>query len=61
MDVAALVGGFMVWLSGPEAGFLKGKSVWANWDVDELNQRAAEIDKPEILELSLLGTGTGKG
>ena len=26
----------MVWLSSPEAVFLRGKFVWANWDVEEL-------------------------
>ncbi|KAJ5274866.1 hypothetical protein N7497_005474 [Penicillium chrysogenum] len=27
---------FAVWLAGPESGFLNGRYVWANWDVDEL-------------------------
>jgi NAD(P)-dependent dehydrogenase (short-subunit alcohol dehydrogenase family) len=27
---------FALWLAGPESGFLHGKYVWANWDVDEL-------------------------
>ena len=45
----------MVWLSGPEAGFLKGKYVWANWDVDELKERAAEIKDSKVLELALIG------
>jgi NAD(P)-dependent dehydrogenase (short-subunit alcohol dehydrogenase family) len=27
---------FALWLAGPESGFLHGRFVWANWDVDEL-------------------------
>jgi hypothetical protein len=33
----------MVWLTLPEAQFLNGKLVWANWDVDELKAKADEI------------------
>ncbi|CZR59830.1 related to peroxisomal short-chain alcohol dehydrogenase [Phialocephala subalpina] len=43
MDDADLVAGLMVWLAGPEAGFMKGKFMWTNFDVDETKQRAAEI------------------
>lgn len=31
-----LPGDFAVWLASPEAKFLAGKFVWAQWDVDEL-------------------------
>ena len=31
-----LPGDFAVWLASPEAAFLAGKFVWAQWDVDEL-------------------------
>lgn len=31
-----LPGDFAVWLASPEAEFLAGKFVWAQWDVDEL-------------------------
>ena len=27
---------FARWLAGPESGFLTGRYLWANWDVDEL-------------------------
>lgn len=33
---ARLPGDFAVWLASPEAIFLAGKFVWAQWDVDEL-------------------------
>jgi hypothetical protein len=48
------VGGVIVWLASPEAEFLKGKFVWTNLDMDELNARATEIESSKILELSLL-------
>ena len=31
-----LPGNFAVWLASPEAKFLSGRFVWAEWDVDEL-------------------------
>ncbi len=45
----------MVWASSPEAEFLKGRLVWANWDVDELKARKDEIIKQDKLVLSLAG------
>ena len=33
-----LAGNFAVWLASPEAAFLHGRFVWAEWDVDELIQ-----------------------
>ncbi|KAK1844127.1 short chain dehydrogenase reductase family protein [Colletotrichum chrysophilum] len=46
---AALPGHFCVWLASPEARFLKNKFVWANWDVQELMQRAGEIESSHLL------------
>ncbi|KAF2278342.1 NAD(P)-binding protein [Westerdykella ornata] len=54
-DDASLPASFMVWLSSPEARFLKGKFVWANWDVDELKSRAKEIESSTFLEIGLNG------
>lgn len=34
---------FMVWLTSHEAAFLRGRSVWANWDVEELKAQAQDI------------------
>ena len=46
----------MVWLSSPEGAFLKGKFVWANWDVDELKQKAEAFkENPALLTMGLLG------
>lgn len=42
--LVSLPASFHVWLASPEARFLKGKFVWANWDVDELKARANDIE-----------------
>ncbi|CAN8097826.1 unnamed protein product [Discula destructiva] len=36
MDKVELPASFLVWMASPEAAFLKGRNVWANWDVGEL-------------------------
>lgn len=46
---------FQVWLASPEADFLKGKFVWANWDVDELKAHADEIKSTKLLRVLLNG------
>ncbi|KAF4810746.1 Short chain dehydrogenase andI [Colletotrichum siamense] len=48
-DDPALPGHFCVWLACPDARFLKNKFVWANWDVQELMQRAGEIESSHLL------------
>lgn len=54
-DAVGLPAGFMVWLASPEGRFLKGKYLWANWDVDELKARKEQIEGSNFLELGLLG------
>jgi hypothetical protein len=44
-----------VWLASEEAAFLKGKYVFANWDVDELMQRKEEIQETRLFEMWLQG------
>lgn len=47
---------FMVWLASPEASFLNGKLVWANWDVEELKAKATEISSnPSFMTTGSLG------
>ncbi|KAI9788355.1 MAG: hypothetical protein M1816_006958 [Peltula sp. TS41687] len=54
-----LPGAFSVWLASGHADFLKGKYIWANWDVDELKQREKEITAdPSMLSLCLGGFET---
>jgi len=45
----------MVWLASHEALFLKGKFLWANWDVKELKARSEEIEAKGLLSLGLVG------
>ncbi|CEJ86175.1 hypothetical protein VHEMI04030 [[Torrubiella] hemipterigena] len=54
-DEPQLSGNFAVWLASPEAAFLKGKTVWANWDVDELKSKTSDIENSNLLSLGLHG------
>ncbi|KUJ20389.1 NAD(P)-binding protein [Mollisia scopiformis] len=54
-DDAQLSADFMVWLASPEAEFLHGKLVWANWDVDELKAKKEELLSGPALTLGLNG------
>ena len=51
----SLPASFNVWLASPEARFLKGKFLWANWDVDELKAQAKEIETTPQLSIGLVG------
>ena len=55
LDPASLPSNFIVWVVSPEADFLKGKNVWANWDVDELKAEASKIKSSPALTNGLLG------
>jgi hypothetical protein len=46
---------FLVWVASEEAAFLKGKYVWANWDVRELLERKEETAETKLLEMWLSG------
>lgn len=46
---------FAVWLTSPEADFLKGRLVWSNWDVEEMMARKDEILQNDLLRLELTG------
>jgi hypothetical protein len=50
----------MVWLASPEAVFLKGRYLWANWDVDELIRRKKEIEEGTMFNLHLDGWPFGQ-
>lgn len=50
-----LPGHFNVWIASPEAEFLKGKFVWANWDVTELKALAKEVEESMLLRVCLNG------
>ncbi|GME34926.1 Short-chain dehydrogenase/reductase SDR [Neofusicoccum parvum] len=55
IDEPELPGHFLVWLASPEAEWLKGKWLWANWDVDELKARKEEILTGNKLVTGLVG------
>jgi hypothetical protein len=46
---------FCVWLTSGEADFLRGRLVWANWDVKELKASAKQIVENDLLTLGLTG------
>jgi hypothetical protein len=45
----------MVWLVSQEGAFLKGKTVWANWDVNELKAQAETISAGPQLTSGSIG------
>lgn len=45
----------MVWLVGPEATFLRGKLVWANWDVDELKRIGSKLTSSSTMTIGVEG------
>jgi len=53
--VVELPASFIVWAASPEAEFLKGKFIWANWDVDELKAKKEELLASPQLTFGLLG------
>ncbi|KAI9802500.1 MAG: hypothetical protein M1825_002885 [Sarcosagium campestre] len=55
IDDIQLPADFIVWSASPEAAFLKGKDLWANWDVEELKARAQEIQDSSLLTVGLHG------
>ncbi|KAF7716067.1 Uncharacterized protein PECH_008711 [Penicillium ucsense] len=55
MDTVDLPGNFTVWLTSPEAAFLSGRCAWANWDVDELKDKADEIKSGLLLTSGIYG------
>lgn len=50
-----LPGHFAVWLASPETGFLNGRFIWAEWDVDELLELKERVRKERyFLKISLV-------
>ncbi|KAL9010260.1 MAG: hypothetical protein Q9173_004792 [Seirophora scorigena] len=55
-DDVKLSAHFILWMTSPEAHFLRGRFVWANWDVEQLKTRAKEIEEsPQMLTSNVLG------
>lgn len=49
LDTVELPAHFAVWLCSSEASFLRGSFVWCNWDVEELLEKKAEIERTHLL------------
>ena len=55
-DQAELPAGFAVWLAAhPNAKKLNGKFIWASWDINEVLEKADEIQDRDLLTLTLKG------
>ena len=55
MDTPQLPAHYLAWLASPQAAFLKGKCVYANWDVEELKEQSENIEAQPILTAGLIG------
>ncbi|KAI1371221.1 NAD(P)-binding protein [Hypoxylon crocopeplum] len=55
MDTPQLAAGFVLWLTKPEAKFLNGKTVWVNWDIEELKGMKDSISTSGELTIGLVG------
>jgi NAD(P)-dependent dehydrogenase (short-subunit alcohol dehydrogenase family) len=55
LDSPALIGGVTVWLSSDKAKFLTGRTIAANWSVDDLVARKEEIERDNLLRVDLTG------
>ncbi|KAF9876189.1 short chain dehydrogenase reductase [Colletotrichum karsti] len=55
MDKVQLPAHFTVWLTSSEAAFLNGRSVWANWDVEELKKSAETIQSGTLYTSGING------
>ena len=54
-NLAELPGSYVVWLSTRDADFLKGRFVYANWDVEELKAKKEDILRDNLLTLTVEG------
>jgi NAD(P)-dependent dehydrogenase (short-subunit alcohol dehydrogenase family) len=54
-DDPALPGDFIVWLASDQAEFLRGRFVWANWDVTEMMAMKEKIEADPLFLAPTLG------
>lgn len=55
-DDVNLAADFNVWCASSESEFLRGKFIWANWDVEEMIQKKSELENdPRLLTCQLGG------
>ena len=53
--IVSLAADFLVWAASEEAAFLRGKFVFATWDVEELKAKKGEIEQSGELTMALSG------
>jgi NAD(P)-dependent dehydrogenase (short-subunit alcohol dehydrogenase family) len=59
-DSPLLMAHLAVWLAGPDSEFLKGKFLWANWDIETLVKEKEKINaNPALFTLALEGWNDG--
>ena len=54
-SLVSLPASFYVYLASKRSNFLRGKYLWSNWDVDELESRAKDIETSTFLNIDLVG------
>ncbi|EXJ57961.1 hypothetical protein A1O7_05384 [Cladophialophora yegresii CBS 114405] len=59
-DDVRLPAHWCVWLAAKaetDAAFLRGRFIWANWDLEELLSRREQVEKEDLLKIALSGWG----
>lgn len=59
MTDGKLAGQFFAWAATEEAEFLKGRFVWAEWDIDDLKAKKDEIIEKDLLSITIDGFEKG--
>jgi NAD(P)-dependent dehydrogenase (short-subunit alcohol dehydrogenase family) len=55
LDTIQLAATFIVWAASPEAAYLKGRFLWANWDITEIKEKFTSSKDPKELTVGLFG------
>jgi hypothetical protein len=50
LKIADLFGSLTIYLAGPDADFLRGRFVAANWDIEQLELHREEIVSQKLLQ-----------
>lgn len=61
IDPPELAGAYTLYLSTPRADFLRGRFTSVNWDVEEMEKRAGEIQEKGLLKTLFLNAKIGPG
>jgi hypothetical protein len=59
IDPPELSGGISLYLSSARADYLRGKYVAVNWDVEEMEAHAEEINEKKLLNTAFLNAKLG--